>query len=236
MNHPAATLSRVSIRLGFWSACLIAALFVVFTICFVALALTPPLFTWTTLADYVAFASQHTQLYQNVARFTMLMFGPAFVVLLNSIHDYAPEDKRVLTRISLCFGLGFAVLSGLHYFVQLSAVRLSLVKGQLQGLEQVVQANPWSAISAINLLGWTLFLGLASLFVAPVFSGGRLEKAIRIVFLVNGICCLLGGIGYVFDNVVLLFLAINFGMGGAVLIVAILLCIWYKRMESPSVR
>jgi len=144
MNHQSIspTSSPLSLRLGFWSAIIIAVLFIVFTICFVALVLKPPLFMWTNLPDYVAFAGHHSQLYQNIARFAMLMFGPAFVVLLNSIHDHAPEDKRSLTRLSVCFGLGFAVLAGIHYFVQLSAVRLSLAKGQLQGLEPVVQANP----------------------------------------------------------------------------------------------
>lgn len=38
-----------------------------------------------------------------------------------------------------------------------------------------------------------------------------LARVIRIAFLLNGIFCLLGGIGYVLEKV---FLAINFGMGG----------------------
>ena len=217
------------IRLGFWSAFFIAVLFSVFTICFVAIALTPPLFTWTNLADYAAFVDQRSQIYQHIARFAMLLFGPLFLVLLNSIHEGAAVDKRLLTRTSICFGIGFAVLTGAHYFVQLSSVRLSLLRGELQGLEQVVQANPLSAMSAINMLGWTLFLGLSSLFLAPVFGGGRLERAIGVVFLLNAAFCLLGGVGYLLDLTVLIFLTINFGMGGAVLLAAILLCIWYRR-------
>lgn len=230
------TPNRAAIQLGFWSAFAIAALFIIFTLCFVAIALTPPLFTWTNLADYVAFATSHNQLFQNVARLTMLLFGPLYVMLLSSIHGQVPEEARLWTRIALCFGTVFAALTGINYFVQLSAVRLSLLKGEFQGLDQVVQANPISAISAINMLGWTLFLGLSSIFVAQAFSGSRLERGIRAAFLFNGVCCLLGGIGYVFDIVALVFVTINLGMGGAVLVAAILLCVLYKRIERGQVR
>ena len=225
------TPSRMSIQLGFWSAFLIAIAFIIFTASFVAIALAPPLFIWTNLADYVAFTARHDQFFQHLARFTMLAFGPLFVLLLNSIHDYASEGDRILTRIGLCFGTAFAILTGINYFVQLSAVRLSLLKGEFQGLEQIIQANPNSAISAVNMLGWTLFLGLASLSISPVFKGSRLERAIGIAFLLNGVFCLLGGIGYVLDLTVLVFLTINFGMGGAVLVAAALMCVLFNRMQ-----
>ncbi len=228
------TENRAATQLGFWSSISIAALFVIFTLCFIAIAATPPLFRWTNLADYVAFATSHDEFFQNLARFTMLLFGPAYVMLLASLHDRVPQEMRLWTRLALCFGIVFAALTGVHYFVQLSAVRLSLAHGELQGLEQIVQANPNSAISAVNILGWTLFLGLSSIFVAQVFSGSRIERAIRYIFLFNGICCLLGGVGYVLDITALVFVTINLGMGGAVLIASILLSVRYKRLESTT--
>ena len=226
--------SQASIQLGFWSALFVAVAFLVFTVCFVIVLSSPPLFSWTNLAGYVIFTTERSQLPQQIARFAMLLFGPLYVILLNSIHDHTPQGKKLYTRIAINFGLAFAILSGIHYFVQVSAVRLSLLRGELQGLEQIVQANPLSAISAINMLGWTLFLGLSSLFIAPVFTGNKLEKAIGIAFLANGICCLLGGIGYVFNLTFLIFLTINIGMGGAVLTAAILLCVYYKKLGSSS--
>ena len=222
-------MSYLSIKLGFWSAFLSAVAFIIFTICFVTLLVVGPLFIWTDLPAYVAYATDNNQIFQHLARLTMLLFGPLFVVLLNSIYDYTADDKKILARISLCFGLGFAVLICSNYFVQLSIVRQSVAKGHLEGLVQVVQANPASAISAINMLGWSLFLGLSSLFVAPVFSGSRLEKAIRLMFLLNGLFCILGGIGYVFELTLLLFLSINLGMGGSVTTITVLLCFLFKR-------
>ena len=176
----------------------------------------------------------NSQFFQHLARLTMLLFGPLFIVMLNSIYEFADDDKKVLARIAIGFGLGFAILTGINYFVQLSVVRQSIANGHVEGLVQVVQANPTSAISGINILGWSLFLGLASLFAGSVFSGSRLEKTIRIMFLLNGIFCILGGVGYVFEMIVLLFLSINFGMGGAVTTITILLSILFKRLEKLS--
>jgi hypothetical protein len=102
----------------------------------------------------------------------------------------------------------------------------------VDGLVQVVQANPGSAVSAVNMLGWSLFLGLSSLFVAPIFSGSRLALVIKLAFLSNGIFCLLGGIGYVFGWLLLLFLSINIGMGGAVMTATVALSILFARSKK----
>jgi hypothetical protein len=223
--------SRISVQTGFWSALACAGAFIVFTFCFVALFAFYPIFTWSNLTDYAAHVDAQGSILPDLARLAMLLFGPFFVVLLHSIHEMAREEHKSLVRIGLSFGLGFATLTGAHYFVQISAVRLSLLNGDLTGLEQVVQANPYSAMSAVNMLGWTVFLGLSSLFVAPAFSGGRLATVIRYAFLANGVFCLLGGIGYVMDIVVLVFLAINFGMGGAVTLLTVALALFFWRME-----
>jgi hypothetical protein len=130
----------------------------------------------------------------------------------------------------------FAALTAISYFVQLSAVRLAIQKNAIEGLEQVVQANPISAVAAINVLGWSLFLGLASLFMAPVFTGRGLQRFISICLWINGAMCLLGGVGYVLDNTALVFLTLNFGMGGAVFGFAVGLAIFFRRhgMQSPA--
>ena len=189
-----------------------------------------PLFIWTDLTDYIHFQQRYPSSLPDLARLLMLCFGAAYVVLLNVIYEYADAEQKILVRISLCFGLFFAILTGAHYFVQISAVRLSLAAGKLAGLEQLVQANPYSALAALNMLGWSLGLGLSSLFVAPVFTGGGLLRVIRVAFTLNGIFCLLGGIGYVLGNIVLVFLAINVGMGGAVLVATVALSLLFKRM------
>lgn len=231
MKEPSARpiAGSLSATLGYWSALAIVATFLIFTLCFVAIAASPPLFTWSTLEAYLQYARGSSQLFQNLARVSMLLFGPLYVVLLSSIYDLAGDRHRPLARVALCLGVGFAALTGANYFVQVSAVRLSVISGQTAGLEQVVQANPYSAMSAVNMLGWTLFLGLSSLFVAPVFSGKGLERVVRVAFLLNGIFCLLGGVAYALDIPALVFLTVNFGMGGAVLAAGAALAVMFRR-------
>jgi Zn-dependent protease len=104
----------------------------------------------------------------------------------------------------------------------------------LTGLEQFVQANPASAITGMNMLGWSLFLGLASLFVAPIFDGGRLAKTIKWALIVNGACCLLGGVSYIYEFSVGVFLFITFGMGGAVTVATLALGTMFGRLGRST--
>lgn len=218
------------IKLGFWSAGLAAVTFLVFTVCFVAVFVVNPPFTWTDLAGYVDYVQQSNQTFKVLAQLSMLLFAPLYVILLNSIHELAPADKQVLSRLALIFGALFAVLIALFYFVQVTAVRWNVDRGTLEGIGQYIQAKPDSALAAVNMLGWTLFFGLSSLFAAPVFNGGGLASAIKVLFILNGIFCLLAGIGFVFDLVALVFVTINLGMGGAVTAVTILLAVFFRRL------
>ena len=228
MNMP----SRASVRLGYWTALGTVATFAIFTVCFVAIPLSGPVFRWTDLPAYVTWTQTQPQGLAILARLCMLFFCPLLVGLFAAIVDCAAETTRVWARLGLCFAAIFAALTGMSYFVQLTAVRFSVGRGELAGLEQVTQANPYSMISAVNMAGWTLFLPLASLCAAAVFSGGRLERLIRFAFLFNGVVCLAGGIGFMLDLTVVVFWTVNFGMGGAVLLAAISLSVWFRRLSS----
>ena len=231
-NSKEISASPLALKLGFWSAVTAFLTFVIYTICFVAILLSSPLFTWTTLADYVAYVEAYGGVLRPLAQFSMLLFGLSFVVLLNSIHEYTRTERKILTRVSVGFGLLFAVTVGIHYFTQFSAVRLNVLEGRTEGLEHFVQANPYSILSAINMLGWTVFLGLASLFVAPVFSAAGLERLIRFALLLNGVFCLSGGIGYVWEIKWLVFVTTTLGMGAAVMVAAAALAFWFRRVEA----
>ena len=138
-------------------------------------------------------------------------------------------ERKLLARIGLSFAIIFAALTGINYFVQLTAVRLAIQKDVTAGLEQIVQANPISAVAAVNVLGWSLFFGLASLFAAPLFRGHGLARFVSICLWINAAMCLLGGLGYVMDNAAMVFITLNFGMGGAVLAAAIGLVVLFRR-------
>lgn len=215
--------------LGFWSAVTAFLTFVVYTICFAAILSTAPIFTWTTLDDYLAYFQAYGGPFQPLAQLAMLVFGLSLLVLTHALHERTHPSRRILIRISSTFASLFAVTIGIHYFAQITAVRLSLLAGQTEGLQHFVQANPHSILSAINMLGWSVFLGLASLFAAPVFSGTALERVIRVALLLNGALCLIGGIGYVWAIEWLVFVTTTLGMGGAVMVATGALALWFRR-------
>lgn len=231
MNTQATISNPTAVKIGLTAAILSAAAFIIFTAAFIAIAVTQPLYTWTNLAEAVAYREAHGAFWATLAQTMMLCFGILYVLLLNSIYELTSVQHRFLMRTSLHFGLGFAILTGIHYFLQISVVRLNLLQGELAGLEQVMQANDHSAVSGINMLGWTIFFGLSSLFAAAAFpTAERLSKTIRWLLMINGVCCLIGGVAFTMEWLVVLFLAINFGMGGAVTVLTVLLTIWFGRL------
>lgn len=215
-------------RLGFWAAAGAALTFWLFTFCFVAVALVNPPFIWTDMQHYVEYVAATQRGFILAAQTCMLLFGPLYVLALSALYERTPPERRVFVRGSLALAAAFAALSGSHYFVQISAVRLNLAAGATAGLEHWLQSRPYSAISALNILGWGLFLGLSSLLAAPAVCGGGRTRAVRLLLYANGVCCLVGGAAYVFDLTGLLFVALNFGMGGALAAATVLLALHFR--------
>ena len=224
----------MALKLGFWAACLIILVFSLFTLAFIAIPLTGPLFIWSNLKNYLTYVRSGSTFFQDLARWMMLLFGPLIVILFACLYELADGERRLLARIGLAFGMIFAALTGINYFIQLSTVHLAIARNATSGLEQIVQANPISAVAAVNVLGWSLFFGLASLFMGAIFAGRGLPNYIRACFVLNGIMCLLGGLGYVLDNAALVFITLNFGMGGAVLGFSLGLAAWFHRTQRHA--
>lgn len=214
-------MNKLSFRIGYWSAISLTFSFAIWIVSFVGIALTSPLFYWTNLADYIVYVQSNGRFFQNLAYVFMLLSGPLFVLLLNGFYEYAADSKRVLARIGIQFALAFAVLSSLHYFVQLSSVRLNVINENFQGIEFFLQANPLSIMTSFVMLGWTLFLGLSSFFMFSVFNGSRPDRLLRLAFLFNGFSCIAAGIGYVFQIDALTFIFVNIGTGGALMVISI---------------
>lgn len=232
--------NRIPAQLGFWAAVLSALAFLLYTVAFVAILRAGPPLVWTNLQEYVAAIRQTNQFWKHLAQFSMLLFAPLFLVLLHSIHELAPRPKQPLSRIAISFGLGFAILFSLHYFVQLTTVRLAIAGGAAAGaatgagLEQFIQLRPHAAITAVNMLGTSLFLGLASLFIAPVFGRNRLERAIRLAFLALGVICLASGAAFLLDNAALIFFLTTFALGGVLLVLFVTLALYFRLAFSQK--
>jgi hypothetical protein len=118
------------------------------------------------------------------------LVAPTFTVMMVCIYSTAPENRRFLGLIGLSFALIYGTLISFNYFVDLTFVR----QGAFD-VEVFNMLNTSSLFWVVEVLGY-FFMGLATLFAAPIFMLGKLETAIRWLFVINGVLGIGGLIGY----------------------------------------
>lgn len=214
-------MNKITSKLGYWSALISALTFVIWIISFVGIAITSPLFTWTNMSDYLEFINSNPQFFQYLAKSFMIVFSVSFLVLMISMGDLVSQERKVLAKAGIVFAILFSVLSSLHYFVQISSVRWAIENNNMEGIQHFLQADPQSFMVATTMLGWTLFLGFSTLFMAFALRKENPFKLIRIALIINGISCFLAGFGYLAQIDIITFVFINLGTGGALMIFTI---------------
>jgi hypothetical protein len=179
-------MTQLAARLGYWSAIAQTIAGYAYLAAYVSFMLVFPVTTWV---DIRTFAAQLTPSYlaaltgiQLLACLQALFALIIFIV----IDEFAPPDKKILTRIGIAFALAFMIVASSHYYAQWAAVWPSIMKDDLEGLGMFAQFNFDSPLSAINILSWTFFFGIANLAIAPVFGKSRIEKWIKWGFICNG--------------------------------------------------
>lgn len=189
---------------------------------------------YSNLQGFLDKVESHFINFYSFSQFFAFISSLVYIVLLCTIYEVVSERQKLYARLSICFGLLFTLLACINYFIQFSIVRISINKGKIEGLDAFVQFNPLSFSSAINMLGWSLFLGISISFLAVLFQGKGLPRVIRLFFYFTGVCCLSGFVGYVFNLPVLLFI-FQMGMTLGLTVGAILLSIYcskFRRMEK----
>lgn len=224
----------LSAQIGNVSALMAITAITVYMLSFFAILIVNPLYVWSDFSGYLAYQQQHPQLFKHIAQAMMLLYPLLFVLMLNSALDTRPIETQTALRTGLHFALGFAVLVAMHYWVQISAVRMNLDKGTPEDLLQFIQAKPDSAMSAINMLGWTLFYGLSSLLVAPAFSGSKIENALRWALVINGVNGITGGIAYLLGLTLIVGITMNLVLGGCMLAISVLMLMLFSRRVASS--
>lgn len=164
---------------GFWSAVLAA----VFSLTYVL----------AQLAEWVGWLgsaggpeSSSTPLGIVVLLTPSILLGSSFLVLLASIHQAAPLEKKVWSQAALAFGTLYAVLISMTYFVQLTLVGPRIAEGRTEGIEMLLFVPFDSFLYSVDLLGYS-FMSAATLFAAPIFERKGLEGVARWFLIANGL-------------------------------------------------
>ena len=84
---------------------------------------------------------------------------------------------------------------------------------------------------AMEMLGWGFFIALAAIFVAPLFSRGRLQLAIRSTLIAFGVLSLTSVIGFASQTPLT---AVGFVAWGPLLLaLAVMLAVFFRRARVP---
>jgi hypothetical protein len=115
-----------------------------------------------------------------------LFLGSSFLVLAVAIHQVAPPDRKIWSHIAVVFATAYTVLISINYFVQLTWVAPRLAAGQTQGIGPFLFTPFDSFLYSVDILGYS-FMSVATLFAARVFTGGGLERVVRVFLTANGL-------------------------------------------------
>ena len=214
--------SQTVLILGYWSAILASVL----TIVFILLAFAFSVKEWTGIEAYAA-SFNNLQMANFIP---VILLAPTVIVLMACIHYITPESKRVFTLIGIAFSCVYTAIICTNYFLQLYVVRLNLLSGTLEGIALLAVPNFHSIFFALETIGYA-FLSLATLFVSPVFRGGKLENWIRSLFIVGGVVGIFGAIAAPFDRPYLIFAGLGLWCF-AFPLSTILLSIYFKKALS----
>jgi hypothetical protein len=113
-----------------------------------------------------------------------LLLGSSFLVLVVSIHQLTPPERRVWSHAGVAFATAYATLISVVYFVQLTLVAPRLGRGQTEGIEVFLFVPFDSFLYAVDILGYS-FMSVATLFAAQVFTGHGLERTVRVFLMAN---------------------------------------------------
>lgn len=137
--------------------------------------------------------------YLSLMELLIVLTAPMMVIVMVAVHRYAARETKTYSLAALAFMLLLAgTTSGVHFVV--------LTIGQ-----EIQQASPdlapfliswkWpSVIYALDILAWDVFFAFSMLFGALVFTGGGIERAIRLVMITSGVLSFLGLIGVPLAN------------------------------------
>jgi hypothetical protein len=163
----------------------------------------------------------------------ILVLSPAMVGLMVAMDAWAAPQVRFVSLMAIVFA---SLLCGVTCCVHFAILTLSR--------QPAFGAQPWlvlflsfqwpSLAYALDILAWDVFFPLAMLCVAPVFAGGRLATAIRILTIAAGLLALAGLLGVVAGDMKIRNVGIVGYVGVFPLAAALLALLFYRTRPANS--
>ena len=138
-------MNRLSVKLGYWSAIILTVILIagyIFGSAFTLLFVEIP--QWTNIIDFVAAIQPAFLVYPTIAQVAAFLGLPLLLIIFFCLHEYVSGDKKILTRIGLCFAAMMVVSGCVYYFVHFNGVRLINANADLAGCAACVSLHPVS--------------------------------------------------------------------------------------------
>ncbi len=168
---------KMVIKIGFWSAVFTAVLAALF----IFLGLFGSSYTQPNPYPYVG---SFVKTIDYVLFYPAFILAPVFVVLLACIYQYTHPARKIFSFIALLFGLIYAAIIIPDYFILWNVDLPSIMSGQTANLSLISLYNPHGIFIALESLAY-IMMSVSFLFLAPVFKGGRIEKALKWLFIIG---------------------------------------------------
>lgn len=114
-----------------------------------------------------------------------LFLGSAFLVLIVSVHQITPPDRKVWSQSAIAFATAYAALISIVYFVQLTLVAPRIAQGRVAGIESFLFVPFDSFLYAVDILGYS-FMSVATFLSARALTGVVPARVARIFLMANG--------------------------------------------------
>jgi hypothetical protein len=202
-----------NLKIGFWAA-IVNFIFGLF-------------FLATVAASFIALKGPPVGIYLTLTSVASLIGAVALVFLWSAVHISTPPNRQIFSLSSLAMITILAALTCLTRIVQISLVPQALAAGKTDGLSWFLVYGELSVMADIEVLAWGGFLGLAMLFLAPVFRQRKQERTIFWTLTISGILCLIGLMGKVLVIPVLIFVGVA-GWGLGLTITTALMVFWFR--------
>lgn len=121
----------------------------------------------------------------------IVLIAPLMVLVMIAVHAWASPGVKLCSLAALLFMVILAAITSGVHFVMLTVYHQALAAGLSP--DPLYLSFEWpSAVYALDILAWDWFFALSMFFAAPVFSGGRLNTAVRALMVVSGVLSLAG--------------------------------------------
>lgn len=202
-------------RLGFWSSLAGVLLCLVYLL--------------ALLGNYLAIGSlQLSEPYQSIISLVILLSCPLLVFVFAALYGAIQGARGTLSLLGLCLVVAFAAIGGVNRYISLTVLPAAQAAGATAGLEWFMLYGWTSVTSALEMLAWGLFLGLAFLVIAPIFRADKLGEAIFWICLVIGLLCLLALLGQVLSLPALMAMGL-LAWGPGLALFLLLVAVWFRK-------